>query len=133
MSYPSTRPVPGQSPPPGETECLTATCPAQGARGKPVLLTGCFRLRRASVASLGCAPHRALTVVVIPGVHANAAGVCLPFAAVTLFEDDLMIHGDTVIGFFQVDLAAYERFDFSEEYYIGISLGTLTAPVLRID
>jgi len=132
MSLPSTRPLGGQALPPRGADALIATCPATSARGRPVMLSGSFRLCRAAAAVLGCAPHRALTVALVPGVHANAVRVFLPFVSLSLFDDDLLVQADDLVGFFQVDLAAYDKLDFDGGYHVCFSLGRLTSPALPL-
>ena len=119
--------------PPGDGEILSSTCPAQGRLGQPLVLVGAFRIRRAGLTAFGVAPHRALTLIIVPGVHAQAAQATLPFADAALFDDDLITHRDTVVGYYQFDLGGSPACSFAGGIHVSVQLGRLLAPVLRIE
>jgi len=133
MSLPSTKPAAGMSPPPRGSESLVCACPQRGAIGKPLILAGSFRLRRTTVDNLGCAPHRALTVIATPGVFAQASAVAMPFTDVALFAEDLLSDGNEVVGYFQIDAAESCGISDDPAYFIGVQLGSLLSPSVRCE
>ncbi len=129
MDLPSTQPAGRWSDQPGEH--VIAKTAEQGQLKHVVLVSGRFRITPATRDRLGTEPHRALAVAVALG-NATEFGVFLPFAAASLFPDDLTTAHGLVTGHFQIDAGATGAIRYPGHYTIIVSLATLIAPPVRI-
>jgi len=130
MPFPSTARLLADLPALAE-EHVVAGAAATSRLGEPLIITGRFQLSAARRATLGCEPHRALTLTTVVGLAGSCHGG-LPFASTALCADDIHDDGLLVTGWFTVDAATVSGFRYAGVHHLTCSLDGLIALPVRI-
>jgi len=122
--HPSTDPGLAREINPGRGEHIVIRVPEHAQLTSPVLVAGRFGLSPAIAAILPQHLHRSLAICAV-FKHGLVHRASCPFADVVLFPEDVADRDGLLVGFFEVDLRTFARFEYPGQWWITASIGPI--------